>query len=113
MDVLLICAIAKTDYLTDYLEAQVQSLKTLEYEDHRYFTDFDVSNLMRHYNAMPGTKKIILTTEKDAMRLELHRKFLIDNKLPIFVLPIQVAFHFEEGQKFDAEIKQFLQDFKV
>jgi len=113
VDVLLICAIAKTDYLTDYLEAQVQSLKTLEYEDHRYFTDFDVSNLMRHYNAMPGTKKIILTTEKDAMRLELHRKFLIDNKLPIFVLPIQVAFHFEEGQKFDAEIKQFLQDFKV
>jgi len=112
-DVLLICAIAKTDYLTDYLEAKVGFLKSLEYEDHRYFSDFDMNNLLRHYNAMEGQKKIILTTEKDAMRLELHRKFLIDNKLPIFVLPIQVAFHFDEGQQFDAEIKQFLLDFKV
>ena len=72
-----------------------------------------MSNLLRHYQAMEGEKKIILTTEKDAMRLELHRKFLIDNKMPIFVLPIQVAFHFDEGKNFDAEIKQFLLDFKV
>jgi len=112
-DVLLICAIAKTDYLTDYLEGQVQYLKSLEYEDHRYFSDLDMNNLVRHYQAMDGKKKIILTTEKDAMRLELHRKFLIENKLPIFVLPIQVAFHFDEGEQFDAEIKQFLLDFKV
>ena len=113
MDVLLICAIAKTDYLTSYLEEKVQFLKSLEYEDHRYFSDFDMSNLLRHFNAMEGKNKIILTTEKDAMRLELHRKFLIDNKMPIFVLPIRVAFHFEEGKTFDADIKQFLSDFKV
>jgi len=113
MDVLLICAIAKTDYLTTYLESKVGFLKSLEYEDHKYFSEFDITNLLRHYEAMEGKNKIILTTEKDAMRLELHRKFLIDNKMPIFVLPIQVAFHFDEGKKFDAEIKQFLLDFKV
>ena len=112
-DVLLICAIAKTDYLTTYLESKVGFMKSLEYEDHKYFSDSDMTNLKRHYEAMEGQKKIILTTEKDAMRLELHRKFLIDNKMPIFVLPIQVAFHFEEGKTFDAEIKQFLLDFKV
>ncbi len=113
VDVLLICAIAKTDYLTDHLQERVNSLKTLEYEDHRYFTDFDISHLLRNFNAIESQQKIILTTEKDAMRLELHRKFLIENKMPIFVLPIQVAFHFDEGKTFDADIKQFLLDFKV
>ena len=34
---------------------------------------------------MEEEKKIILTTEKDAVRLELHRDFLLETRLPIFV----------------------------
>ena len=113
MDVLLICAIARTDYLVDYLESQVNEVKTLEYEDHRYFSKFDVSFLKKTFDEMDSKKKVILTTEKDAMRLQLHHPFLQENKLPIFALPVQVAFHFDEGEKFDQEIKDFLLNFQV
>ena len=113
MDVLLICAIARTDYLVEYLESQVNEVKTLEYEDHRYFSNFDVSFLKKTFEEMDSKKKVILTTEKDAMRLQLHHPFLQENKLPIFALPVQVAFHFGEGEKFDQEVKDFLLDFKV
>lgn len=112
VDVLLICAIARTDYLVNYLESQVNSVKTLEYEDHRYFSKFDVSYLKTTFDKMDSKKKVILTTEKDAMRLQLHHPFLQENKLPIFALPVQVEFHFEEGEKFDQEVKQFLLDFR-
>ena len=64
------------------------------------------------YNKIESSKKIILTTEKDAMRLELHHQFIVDNKLPVYVLPVKVAFHFNEGEQFDNDIKQFLLNFK-
>ncbi len=112
-DVILICAIARSDYLVDYLTEQVNSVYTLSYEDHRYFSKNDIANLKRTYDNLPTKKKIIITTEKDAMRIELHREFLVQHKLPIFVLPVQVAFHFNEGEQFDNQIKDFLLDFKV
>lgn len=113
VDVLLICAIARTDYLVDHLESQVNSVQTMEYEDHRYFSKFDVSFLKTTFDKMESQKKVIITTEKDAMRLQLHHPFLQENKLPIFALPIEVAFHFGEGEQFDNQVKQFLLNFKI
>ena len=113
MDVLLICAIAGTDYLVDYLEERVNTVTTLEYEDHHYFTRHDIAHLQATYERLESEQKIILTTEKDAMRLELHRQFLLEQRLPIFALPVAVKFHFGEGDRFDREIKNYLLNFKA
>jgi tetraacyldisaccharide 4'-kinase len=113
VEVLLICAIARADYLIDYLNEQVASVKVLEYEDHRYFSEYDVSHLKKVFDNMPAQKKVILTTEKDAMRLELHKAFLVEHQLPIFAIPAEVAFHFEEGVQFDQAVKDFLLDFRA
>lgn len=112
-EVLLICAIARTDYLVEYLEEKVDEVKILEYEDHHYFNKYDVAHLKSVFDKMESDKKIILTTEKDAMRLELHRPFLMENRLPIFALPVEVKFHFGEGGQFDEDIKNFLLNFKA
>ncbi len=113
LDVLLICAIAGTEYLLEYLNATVASVRVLEYEDHHYFNKFDVSNLNTTFADMSSNKKVILTTEKDAMRLEVHRGFLLENKLPVFALPVEVDFHFGDKPVFDEDVRQFLLDFKV
>jgi len=113
VDVLLICAIARADYLIQHLNEQVGSVKVMEYEDHRYFTPYDLGRLKKTFDNMPSKRKVILTTEKDAMRLELHRQYLIDNKLPIFAIPVEVDFHFDEGEQFNEAVKDFLLDFKV
>lgn len=113
LDVLLICAIARTDYLLSHLEEQVNYVQTLEYEDHHYFTKYDLGHLHTTFHNMPSDNKIILTTEKDAMRLELHRPFIIENRLPIFALPIEVAFHGNDGELFDQDIKNYLLSFRV
>ena len=113
VDVLLICAIARAEYLVDYLEEQVQSVAVLEYEDHHLFSNYDVAQLKKSFEQIPSQKKIILTTEKDAMRLELHQSFLQEHRLPIFALPIQVKFHFDEGEQFNEDVRTFLLNFKV
>ncbi|MCB0520431.1 MAG: tetraacyldisaccharide 4'-kinase [Lewinellaceae bacterium] len=111
--VLLVCAIAGTDYLLEYLESKAGTVRVKEYEDHHYFTETDLEDIEKMFNALPGGKKVILTTEKDAMRLELHRQWLLEKKLPVMVLPVEVYFHFEEGELFDKAVKEFLLEFKV
>ncbi|MEO1515996.1 MAG: tetraacyldisaccharide 4'-kinase [Bacteroidota bacterium] len=113
MQVLLICAIAGTDYLLDWLKPQVEQVIALEYEDHHFFSKFDLGKLQRTFERMEGQQKLILTTEKDAMRLELHRDFLTQQRLPIFVLPVQVAFHSEDRDAFDQSIRDSLLNFKA
>lgn len=111
--VLLVCAIAGTDYLLEYLESKAGTVRVKEYEDHHYYTETDLEDIEKMFNALPGGKKVILTTEKDAMRLELHRQWLLEKKLPVMVLPVEVYFHFEQGELFDKAVKEFLLEFKV
>ena len=113
LDALLVCAIAKTDYLMDYLENSVHFAHTMVYEDHHYFSNVDLENIKKTFDQLESKRKLIITTEKDAMRLEMHRSFLIKHQLPIFVLPAEVKFHFDEGIQFDDAIKNFLLNFKV
>lgn len=111
--VLLISAIAHTDYLTAYLSEQVGEVRSLEYADHHYFSKSDMGALKRTFAELDSKKKIILTTEKDAVRMEAHREFLVAERLPIFALPVQVQFHFGGGAAFDEVIKNFLLNFNV
>ncbi len=112
-DVLLICAIARREYLLSYLKQAAGSVKVLAYEDHHVFTNGEIGQLHTEFQRMESDKKVILTTEKDAVRLEMHRQFLLDNRMPIFALPAEVKFHFGEGPAFDQYVKDFLLNFKV
>ena len=112
MDVLVISAIAKTEYLLKYLEHKVSHVKSIEYEDHHQFTNYEVAQLKKQFDIMESQKKIIVTTEKDAVRLERHARFIQEEKLPIFVLPVFVAFHGEE-ELFKRTVQNHLLEFKV
>ena len=86
----------------------------MAFEDHRLFTNYDVAQFKRLFDGMASARKrVILTTEKDATRLDLHRAYFVDNQLDVFALPIEVAFHFNAGEAFNADIKQALLDFKI
>ncbi len=111
--VLLICAIAGTDYLMRYLDGVALETSILEYEDHHLFSNYDISSLKQSFDKLDAPRKIILTTEKDAMRLEMHREFIVKHQLPVFVLPARVSFLFDEGVTFEERVKDFLLNFRV
>jgi tetraacyldisaccharide 4'-kinase len=113
VEVLLFCAIANTDYLEEYLAATVAKATILKFPDHHYFKNSEIANLKAQFDTIQTPQKIILTTEKDAVRLRLHEDFIIKNQLPIFVLPIEVDFLFNEKETFLSDVKDFLLGFKV
>jgi tetraacyldisaccharide 4'-kinase len=112
-DVLLVSAIANTDYLLQHLARSVRSAQTMEYDDHHYFKEDELRDILRRFQSLPSKNKIMLTTEKDAMRLELHRDFFWQNQIPTFVLPVEVEFCDQDEPVFQTVLKRALLDFKV
>jgi tetraacyldisaccharide 4'-kinase len=113
LTVLLVVAIAGTEYLLEYIDSVVGEVRMLEYNDHHAYSNFDIDDIVRHFKLIEDPQNaIILTTEKDAMRLDMHRDLLRQLDLPIYILPVVVAFLEENTQSFDGLIKEWLLNFK-
>lgn len=112
-DVLIVDGIAKPKYLIDYVNAKCNGLEVLSFGDHHDFDLTDMRNIKRQFNKSPSSNKIIVTTEKDAVRLRKFNQYILENKLPIFVLPIEIEFLFDEEEKYNVFIKDFLLNFTV
>lgn len=68
-DILLITGIANPQPLLQHLARFSQRVKHLKFKDHHNFTDQDIKNIQTEYRKM-GEYKMILTTEKDYVRLK-------------------------------------------
>ena len=113
LDVLLVVAIAGTEYLLEHVDSQCGEVRMLEYHDHHPFSNFDIGNIELYYKNMSTNRhRIILTTEKDAVRLDTHRELLQRLSLPIYILPVSVQFDDEDSGVFDASVKEWLLNFK-
>jgi tetraacyldisaccharide 4'-kinase len=108
-EVLLVCGIANPKPLKNYLTAHAKTYYQQTYSDHHIFTIDDLRDIERRFRDINTGKKLILTTEKDAVRLEKFSEELLD--LPLFVLPVKHRFLFSEGMRFDAAVHTFIQNF--
>ena len=109
-DVLLVTGVANPKPLKKFLEERIHTYYMMHYSDHHIFTLDDWKEIKKRFNSMEVSKKIILTTEKDAMRLLKYESEL--NNLPLYVIPIEHQFLFNEGQSFNNLVSTFIHNFK-
>lgn len=112
-DVLLVSGIAAPDFLVKYVDANSKSVVSLEFGDHHFFEDEDITKIKNTYDAIKSERKLIITTEKDAVRMDKYSSFFQKEKIPLFILPVAVKFLFEEGPQFNDRVIQFLMNFKI
>jgi tetraacyldisaccharide 4'-kinase len=110
-EVLLVCGIANPKPLKQYLAEHADTYYQQDYNDHHIFTIDDLKDITRKFEDITGTQKCILTTEKDAVRLIKFNEQLAG--LPLYVLPIQHKFLFEEGGAFDEKVVHFIKHFQL
>ncbi len=111
--IILLTAIANESYLKSHIESLVPEVHTMTYEDHHVFSPHEISILKQQFEILSESKRTgIITTEKDATRLILHREYIQEHQLPILILPIQVQFLSDDGAQFDELIQEFLINFK-
>lgn len=111
--VLLITGIADATLLVNYLESfKLKITKHFKYTDHYNYTIADIEKWKSGYVSLQGDNKIIITTEKDAMRL-LHPKFEnLINEIPIYYLPIEAEIHEKDKEWFDNKVKEYVRTSK-
>jgi tetraacyldisaccharide 4'-kinase len=81
----------------------------LDYSDHHIFSIDDLKEIRKRFNAISAQQKIILTTEKDAVRLIKFSDQL--QNIPLYVLPIKHRFLFGDEAKFNTHILNFIETF--
>lgn len=109
-EVLLVCGIANPKPLKQYLSECAYTYYQQDYSDHHIFSIDDLAEIEKKFGDINSEHKLILTTEKDAVRLEKFKDKL--QHLPLYVLPIRHGFLFNEGNAFDEAIIHFIKDFQ-
>jgi len=110
-NILLICGIANPRPLKDFLANNFNSYDMLRYPDHHIFNSDDLADIKKHFAKIQQQQKVILTTEKDAVRLIKFEEDLKD--FPVYVLPIEHTFLFREGEAFNKLVVDFIASFKT
>lgn len=108
-EVLLITGIANPQPLKKMLEEHSHAYYMIAFSDHYIFRIDDLSEIKKRFERIDTPNKIILTTEKDAIRLMKFKAEL--ESLPIYVIPIRHYFLFGDEEKFVDQVAQFIKEF--
>jgi tetraacyldisaccharide 4'-kinase len=104
--VLAFCGIANSKPFVEELKKHYKTVDFLQFADHHAYTGNDVKTILKRFENLDGEKKIIVTTEKDAVRLTNSPYLCQFETALLYDLPVGVRFHEEE--KFNEEILNYV-----
>lgn len=108
--VLLFAGIANMYPLKDHVQKMCNHLYQLRYKDHHKYTSSDYAHIRKKFENIFTQNKVIITTEKDAMRIAIPK---IPNELqglPIYYIPIESKIHKEFRKDFNDQIKTYVRE---
>jgi tetraacyldisaccharide 4'-kinase len=109
--ILLLTAIANTDYMLDFLHSLCPNIQKISYPDHHNYSPADIQDIIG--KARLARRDCIITTEKDATRLFAFAPLFSQAQLPVFVLPIQVNFHDDDAKMLNDWLEKSLKNVEM
>jgi tetraacyldisaccharide 4'-kinase len=107
-DILLVCGIANPKPLQEMLTTYTDTYEMILFKDHHIFTTDDLEEIKKKFSQMESQNKIILTTEKDSVRLAKYESEL--KNLPVYIIPMRHKFLFEEEAQFETAVVSFIEN---
>ena len=107
-NIILVTGIAHPKPLYNKLKQQYNKISHLKFPDHHIYNKKDIKIIKRNFSGELKSKNVVFTTEKDMMRLRAET--LKDDilSLPVFTVPIEVKFLFDEEKIFNTIIQQYV-----
>jgi tetraacyldisaccharide 4'-kinase len=106
-NVLLLTGIASPKQLYYDLKPVAANLTPLSFSDHHQFSEKDQEIINEQFSALPSPKCII-TTEKDATRLQDCKGLSDDVRKNIYVLPVSIRFMQDQDNMFNQQIRDYV-----
>ncbi|MBM3412692.1 MAG: tetraacyldisaccharide 4'-kinase [Bacteroidetes bacterium] len=109
-EVLLVTGISNPTPLKKWVEHHSAYYRQLQFRDHHIFTAEDLKEILLEFKKINTENGILLTTEKDAVRLEKFEKTI--QELPFYVIPVCHEFMFDQKTEFDDCVINFITNFR-
>ena len=107
--VLLLTGIAAPQQMLMDLQRTTRHIIPMAFGDHHTFSSRDISRIEEAFTAMQGSKRLIITTEKDAARLRLAEGLTPIVRRHIYVLPIEVEILQGRQAEFEKQVIDFVE----
>jgi len=106
-NILLLTGIANAEPLKAHYEKGGKKVFEMNFADHHKYTNHDLEQLHEMKRNLPD-KTIIVTTEKDAVRLMPFRQWFLQNEFRLYIQPVRHRFLFDGTEKFSNDIRTFI-----
>ena len=106
--IILFSGIANAEPLIEHVRTLCNTLTIMQFSDHHAYKERDLLKIKMEFDDIFVKRKIILTTEKDAMRLINSPYFRLLENLPLYYIPIRVKIHKEGRLKFRNQIIEYV-----
>lgn len=106
--ILILSGIANPRPLVKFIKRSKATVKVKLFDDHHNYNSADFSILDERFSALSGSKKYILTTEKDAVRLANNPEYPKHLRTITFYIPIKVQFMSQNDSSFELELHKMI-----
>jgi tetraacyldisaccharide 4'-kinase len=108
LTILMITGIATPSVFRNYIGNISGNIVQLSFPDHHNFTRRDIRKIERAWRSVENKRKVILTTEKDAVRLGELSGFLPEMKKYMYYIPVRISFIEKNSSKFNKQILDYV-----
>jgi tetraacyldisaccharide 4'-kinase len=109
----LVTGIATAGAIKEYLGRYIPKICHLSFPDHHYFNEKDIEKIQRDFENLASCQKIIITTEKDAVRLREFINIAPVIKGALYYLPVEVGFVKNNKHEFDSLIFDYVRKYNT
>ena len=106
--VFLLTGIANPEPLLKKVKSFTSRVIHHDYPDHYTFSTKNIANLAEEFNEDASVDKLIITTEKDAQRLQVPELLELLNGLPVYYLPVTARIHQPDDERFNKLIELYV-----
>ena len=99
-EVVLLTAIAHPEPMIKYLSEKFNIIHYYRFPDHHYFSGEEIKEIQKRFFWGDQQNRILVTTEKDSMRLIYGTLSKHLETIPLFSLPIEPYFLFQDEERF-------------
>ncbi len=109
-EVLLVTGIANPAKLKEKITEYTSKITSLNFQDHHNFKATDIKKIANHFEKMKSSSKIIITTEKDAIRLKGIKEIPDEIKNNLYALPVRILILQQQKHKFIKKINNYVRE---
>ncbi|PIF05908.1 MAG: tetraacyldisaccharide 4'-kinase [Draconibacterium sp.] len=103
-----VTGIANPSPVKEHISTFTKQTEMLVFPDHHYFSENDIEQIMQKFEHLNAERKVIITTEKDAVRMRDRDDLPASFKAALFYLPVKVKFLENEEKVFSEKILKYV-----